>query len=210
LRRALGDDVTLMADANEKLSTHDAAWAIDVLGELGVRWLEEPVDAIAWPVLAAMHRSSMPIAFGEHVRSLDEFDELLSRSPFDILQTDASISGGITQAGSIVDAAARAGLRVVAHNAAGPLAFAANLHLAAASGADELLEYPFPVAAFWRALTPGASFADVRDGQVTVDDAPGLGLTVDPDVLDRFTVARHEVALAVAVDDMLGPLGVAP
>jgi D-galactarolactone cycloisomerase len=80
------------------------------------------------------------------------------------------------------------GARVVPHNCAGPVAFAANLHLCASVPGIRLLEYPLFLAETWDAfgaghhLGPGA----VADGCLPVPDGPGLGVPLDLDAVAAF------------------------
>ena len=67
------------------------------------------------------------------------------------------------------------------HTASGPIALAANLHLAAAAPSIDLLEYPYPLAECWATIAPGCPLVpdQVVDGALRPPDAPGLGIEID-------------------------------
>jgi L-alanine-DL-glutamate epimerase-like enolase superfamily enzyme len=66
---------------------------------------------------------------------------------------------------------------------AGPIALAANLHLAATVPGIRLIEYPPSLAAAWAGLGVGAPLGPdaIVDGGLPVPDAPGLGVALDED-----------------------------
>jgi len=76
----------------------------------------------------------------------------------------------------------------VPHVAAGPIALAANLHLAASLAAVRLVEYPFPLAAAWPAFGVGAELLPTAlvDGTLAVPDGPGLGVELDEAAVARY------------------------
>lgn len=102
----------------------------------------------------------------------------------DLLQPDVNYVGGFGQALAVADLAAEHGLSVMPHSwCAGP-GFVANLHLALASPAVERLE-------LGRELTDlqAATLIEppvVHDGMLHAPTAPGLGLRISPDIVERF------------------------
>ncbi len=71
------------------------------------------------------------------------------------------------------------------HCAAGPVALAANLQLAASVPSIRLLEYPYPLAEMWTATAPTAALGpeSLHDGCLPVLPGPGLGVDLDVDAL---------------------------
>ena len=129
----------------------------------------------------------MPIAYGEHMFGVTEFEMAASTYGVSVLQPDVSTCGGISEAMRIASLAKTPGLRLVPHSAAGPIALAANLHFGAAAGAS-LVEYPFPLAECWAEIAPTCplSPSDIIGGCLPLPPGPGLGVEIDLDaVLDR-------------------------
>ena len=193
LRALLGPDIELMVDGSEIFTLPTALEVAARLGELGVRWFEEPLPQGERAGLEALvRRSAVPIAYGEHLFGRDEALDALRRQQLDILQPDASTAGGITEARFIAQAAAGAGVRVVPHVCAGPVAVAANLHFAATVPAVRAIEYPFTLAPVWAGLGSGPALGPdtIVDGAIAVPDTPGLGID-----LDEQAAARHPYRL---------------
>jgi L-alanine-DL-glutamate epimerase-like enolase superfamily enzyme len=76
------------------------------------------------------------------------------------------------------------GVPVMPHAAAGPLAMAAGLHLAAVRQNVQLLEHAFTLEPMWEVLVgPELSTSAIVDGALAVPAGPGLGLEIDEDAL---------------------------
>jgi L-alanine-DL-glutamate epimerase-like enolase superfamily enzyme len=185
LRALLGDDIELMVDGSEIFTLPTALTVAKALDQLGVTWFEEPLPQGERAGIAQLaQRSPVPIAYGEHLFGVDDALDALERQGVMVLQPDASTCGGITDARRMAAVAAHHGARVVPHVCAGPLALAANLHLAATVPAIRLIEYPPSLAAAWTGLGRGSSLGPdaLVDGMLAVPDAPGLGVVLAEDV----------------------------
>jgi L-alanine-DL-glutamate epimerase-like enolase superfamily enzyme len=117
LREELGDDVWMAVDANEK---YDPATAL-TMGrffeeEIGAGWFEEPItceDVEGHARLAA--RLDIPIAGGEMLFGLDEFEAYVRRGALGVLQPDVTRLGGITAWLQVAALAERHNLPVSPH-----------------------------------------------------------------------------------------------
>ena len=105
----------------------------------------------------------------------------------DIMQPDLAICGGITEAMRISALASAHNLRLAPHLWAGAPAFAAGLHVAAASPAGFIVEYSLGANPLLHDLVE--EDFPVKDGMIEVPDRPGLGITVREDFLQKHTVA---------------------
>jgi L-alanine-DL-glutamate epimerase-like enolase superfamily enzyme len=182
VRDLLPDSVALMIDGNECFTVPTALIVADRLADLGVQWFEEPVPQHHRAAIEeVVQRSAVPIAYGEHLFGVHDFTDCLARRQADVLQPDAALAGGFAECRRIAALAAPYGVRVVPHCAAGPVALAANLQLAASVPAIRLLEYPYPLAEMWAATAPGAALGPdaLRDGCLPVLPGPGLGVDLD-------------------------------
>src|SRR5512142_403039 len=108
VRKAVGDRMTIMADANQAQSSGD--WQPGVLWDfrraletarerqrLGCYWLEEPLPRYAFDQLAELNRLvEIPLAGGENNRGLHEFLWMCERGISDILQPESPVADGIT------------------------------------------------------------------------------------------------------------------
>lgn len=179
VRDAIGDDVTLMADAYMGWDLPYARAMVRLLEPFGLRWLEEPLIPDDLEGYATLTRESpIPIAHGEHEFTLRGFAEIVRRGAADVLQFDTNRVGGITQAVKICALAEAFGLVVVPH--AGQMH---NYHVVASQPVCPLAEY-FPPRAIevgnelphW--LFDGEPLAE--DGAVRLNGRPGLGIDVRP------------------------------
>jgi len=184
LQPMLGAGMELMVDGSETYTLPTARALAAALTEFDVRWLEEPLPQGARAGIEALvAHSPVPIAYGEHLFGLDEALDAMRRRQLDVLQPDAATAGGLGEARKMALAATGFGVRVVPHVCSGPVALAANLHLAASVAAVRLIEYPPTLAPVWHTFGTGAplTIEAIDDGHVAVPDAPGLGVAVDID-----------------------------
>lgn len=185
LRAALDPRVELMIDGSEIFTLPTALAVAEKLAALGVRWFEEPIPEGARIGIAELgRRSAVPIAYGEHIHRTEDAVEAMRSGSFDVLQPDAA-TVGLIEARRMADAGVDAGLRVVPHVCAGPVALAAGIHLAATVPAIRAIEYPLTLAPGWEAIgaPEGILPAGIVDGTVAVPATPGLGVVVREDLL---------------------------
>jgi D-galactarolactone cycloisomerase len=154
VRRAVGDSMDIGVDANQgwRVALIDDAplWTLEratdftrACAELGVSWIEEPLDTYAYDELAELcRRSEVPIAGGELNGGWHEFKVMLEKGSYDIYQPDATMGGGISDAKRVLDACRQRGLGYTPHTWTNGLGFLINLHVCAAGPRDYSIEYP--------------------------------------------------------------------
>jgi L-alanine-DL-glutamate epimerase-like enolase superfamily enzyme len=97
LREAVGPSMNIMLDANQSLTAAEAIRRARLLEEFDPFWLEEPLPAEDIAGHALLSRSTtIPIAVGESIYSLNHFKEYLLAGAAGILQPDVARIGGIT------------------------------------------------------------------------------------------------------------------
>lgn len=174
VRAALGDDATIMVDANQAWDPETAAARVAELAPYRPLWIEEPLaadePAAAWRQLA--REGGVPLAGGENLRGLPAFEEALAGGWFKFIQPDVAKWGGISEGREVALLARRRGAVFCPHWLGGGVGLAASLQLRAAMGADGFAEVdanPNPLREEVFPLAP-------RDGWVTLGDAPGHGV----------------------------------
>jgi D-galactarolactone cycloisomerase len=188
LRALLGDDIRIMIDGSEHFSVLTALEIARGLDDIGVSFFEEPVPQCNREGIARLVRDSrVPIAYGEHLFTLNDFQDCLIHGYADVVQPDAAICGGIAEGKGAAALAKTFGIPVVLHSCAGPAALAANLHLAASAPNIHMVEYAFTVDRVWKDMLhdPMLSPVSLRDGMLPVPDGPGLGLPIDEEICAR-------------------------
>jgi D-galactarolactone cycloisomerase len=182
LQPMLGAGIELMVDASETYTLPTARALAAALTEFDVRWLEEPLpQSERAGIEALVARSPIPIAYGEHLFGLEDAVDAMRRRQLDVLQPDAATAGGISAARQMALAAPAFGVRVVPHVCAGPIALAANLHVAASVPGIRLVEYPPSLLPVWHGFGTGAALGldAIDDGHLPVPATPGLGVALD-------------------------------
>lgn len=185
-RKGLGDAVDLMIDAGICYDTITAIRRAQQFAEYNPYWLEEPLhpDNIeGYAQLAAV--SPVRIAAGEQETTLQGFHALLDAG-LAVVQPDVARVGGPTQAVEIGRLAAQRHRLCVNHSYKTGISIAASLHFLAALPNSALLEYCVEQGPLRQTLTC-EKFA-VVDGHVAVPQEPGLGVTLDEEVIARYRV----------------------
>ena len=116
-REAVGPDVAIATDANQRWSVPEAIAAIGELREFDLRWVEEPThpdDVVGHATIAEAVRP-VPIATGEMLASPTLAKQLLQLGGVQILQVDATRMGGPHDLLAAVLMAAGAGVEVIPH-----------------------------------------------------------------------------------------------
>ena len=188
-REALGPEVGLMCDAHGTYSVTEAKQFCRQVEDLNLTWFEEPVTADDKRGMAEVRATtSVPIAAGESEFNRYDFRDLAELHAVDIFQPDLAICGGISEAMRIGAIASAFNLRLAPHLWTGATAFAAGMHVAAASPAGFILEYSLGANPLLHDLVH--EDFPVRDGYVDIPDRPGLGITVDEAFVERYGVKQ--------------------
>ena len=167
VREHIGD-APLMVDANQQWDRATALRMGRTLDELGLVWIEEPLDAYDVEGHARLTRTlDTPIATGEMLSSVAEHRALIDARACDIVQPDAPRVGGITQFMRLLTLADEAGLDIAPH-----FAMEIHLHLAACYPRETWVEH-------FDWLDPLFNERlETKEGRMIVPDRPGLGITL--------------------------------
>ena len=190
-RAAVGAESLLMVDAgaSDAYRRQGFKWALgtaDMLADYHVTWFEEPLKPDALDDYVVLRRATpVSIAGGEVLTRRQSFKPWLEAGAFDIVQPDVIKVGGISEERRIAWLAQDTGIRFIPHGWNTAIGLAADLQLASAFPDTDLVEY----------LT-GSPFIDAivaepwqldADGMLRIPDAPGLGITLNLDVLSEHT-----------------------
>jgi D-galactarolactone cycloisomerase len=204
VRAAVGDGLELMVDLNAAwrmpgdtspgLDVVAARRIADELAELGVLWLEEPLDGGDLRGLAALRTGGrIRIAGGEMTRSMPELLAALDADAFDVYQPDVVLAVGMLRARTIAELAIARNRWFTPHAWTNGIGLLANLHVAAGVGGGPYLEYPYdppgwtPERRDFMLATPVAIDGD---GMLRVPSVPGLGIELSPEAAAALDAAR--------------------
>jgi len=133
IRKAVGDDILIMIDANH---AYNASTAIDVgrrMEPYSIYWFEEPVPPEDIEGYIEVKRAlNIPIAAGEAEFTKFGFRHLISNRAVDIVQPDCCVTGGLTEAKKIATLAHTWNIQCIPHVWGSAIAMAAALQLIAA------------------------------------------------------------------------------
>ncbi|MFL2648461.1 MAG: mandelate racemase/muconate lactonizing enzyme family protein [SAR202 cluster bacterium] len=204
VKRAIGDDVRLMFDANEAYDPITAVKFADMVSDTDLEWFEEPCasrDDIANRYVK--DNSMIPISGGESLSTRWDFASRLSDSIFDIIQPDICAVGGPSEMVKIGIMAQSLGVKFFPHFWGSGISFSAALHSISVQPLSQIgiqdIPYenesvlecdktPHPI----RENLTNDIFAH-NDSRVEVPTSPGLGIQVDETVLSKFTIGSVTV-----------------
>ena len=196
-RQAVGGHVALMVDAggSGQFWPHTYKWALEtarMLHNYQVAWFEEALrpDDIEGYVLLCEH-APLPISAGEVLTRRQSFLPWIERRAVDIVQPDSTKVGGLSEARRIAWMAYDHGVTMVSHGWNTVVGLYADLHLAAAMTDAKYVEYITP-SAYLDDLSTEPPQLDAQ-GCLTIPDGPGLGVTLDPDKVARYSGGRVTV-----------------
>ncbi len=116
-RAAVGPDIRMAIDANQRWSVGEAIEWTNALAEFDPYWIEEPTSPDDVLGHAAVRAGVHPVkvATGEHVQNRIIFKQLLQAGAIDVLQLDAARVGGVNENLAILLLAAKFGVPVCPH-----------------------------------------------------------------------------------------------
>lgn len=168
LRKHLGEEVSIMIDANQQWDRPTAMRFCRSMEQFNLVWIEEPLNAYDFEGHATLATSlDTPIATGEMLSSVFEHSALIEKRAADIIQPDAPRLGGITPFLRLADIADDAGLGMAPH-----FVMEIHIHLAACFPSNSWVEhFDWLEPLFNERL-------EICSGRMTVPDRSGLGLTL--------------------------------
>jgi len=189
VRKAIGNNCTLMLDANQKWSIGEAIQRIRILADAAPLFIEEPLLSDTIDAHARLRNATgMPIAVGEQLCNRYEFWNYVRQGAADFLQPDVWKVGGITEFLKIAALGAASGIPVSPHGA-----LELSVHLAAALPNALHIEHIFGLNLFDFGAT--STPLPITGGRLTPGPGAGHGVS-----FDREALAAHEVILGKAID----------
>lgn len=186
IREALGDDMDIAIDFHGRLSPDIAIQVIREIEEYYPLFVEEaclPENTDAMARIAAAVKA--PLATGERLVTRSAFRSLFEKGAVSIVQPDLCHAGGIMEVKKIASMAETYYCRIAPHNPLGPISLAANIQLGACTPNFLIAEH-FGMKEEWDI---GEGYLKkpfvVEEGYVKIPDLPGLGITVNEDILEE-------------------------
>ena len=190
IREGIGPKTWLMIDVGRYVN-----WSVPYAIKMGrmvqkydAFWLEEALpqdDLDGYAELAAA--LEVPVAFGEELYTVYDFNDVIKRKSADVLQPDASKVGGISEMKRVMELAHINNVMWVPHNWSTAVNTAASLHLSVSAPDGFLCEFKQEPNPLVDDLVKRKF--EVKDGKLQVPDGPGLGIDINEKVLKKLRVA---------------------
>lgn len=185
-RRDLGDELDIGLDPHAKIfEPVRAAELAEAVRPYRPMFIEEPIRPENAAAMAQVRqKTTVPIATGEQLYTKYQFHDVMAAHAADILQPDLCIMGGLLEAKKIAAEAEANCLTIAPHNPLGPVATAVCVHFAASTPNFVILEYSEPVSGPLREMV--LEPMKLVDGYLQIPDAPGLGIELDLDAIQKY------------------------
>ncbi|HWK72355.1 MAG TPA: mandelate racemase/muconate lactonizing enzyme family protein [Burkholderiaceae bacterium] len=195
VRKAIGDDVRLMVDANHCFTVPAAIRLGRELEKLNVEWFEEPISPEDLDGYVEVTRAlDMAVAGGENEYTRWGFRDIVTRKAMDIVQPDVCAAGGFSECRKIAALATAHGVECVPHAWGSVIGVAATLHFIAALPDQPPSFRPMPpLFEFEQCENPFRDHLATEPivqskGVVAIPTGAGLGIEIDRGVLAKYTV----------------------
>jgi L-alanine-DL-glutamate epimerase-like enolase superfamily enzyme len=180
VRKALGSDVRLMVDVNQKLDVLGNIRQAGLLEDFDLVWYEEPVLADDITACAEVAKSiQIPVATGENNYTRFEFRELIERRAARYLMPDVCRANGFSETLKIAHLAAAHQVAVSPH-----VVHELSLQVMGALSNGFLVEFMD-----W---TPPDLFVEMprcENGHIRIPERPGHGMALAPGAERKYRVA---------------------
>lgn len=197
-REALGPDRALLVDPGWFAAGWKGPWRPRSLADnialcervapYNPGWVEDFVHPEKFEEYALVREASpVPIAAGEQVSTVWDFERFIGMGCVDVIQPDLTRCGGLTVARRAAEMADRAGIDFVPHCWLTDLLTAYSLHLIATLPRAPYIEFNVSQSDLTRGVC-GGKLSLNEDGTVSIPDGPGIGVDVDTDF-----IAAHRV-----------------
>ena len=206
VREAVGDKLEIMVDANQGTAcerNHNRfppIWSYErardtarELEKLDCAWLEEPLWRYNYDGLARLTQEvDIPIAGGDIFVGIPDFNLMLEKGCFDILQPNCTMSTGISYIRKIAAIADTYGKIVNPHAYIPGAGVIQSMHLVASYTNFTWLEYPYDPPTLTPEVFQGVLkenfLVDKTDGCIPMPQGPGFGFEIDEKRVKKYSV----------------------
>jgi galactonate dehydratase len=184
-REAVGNGVDLCIEIHRRLTPTEAIVLARGIEEFHPFFYEDPTLPDNFDAMAEIaSKIAIPIATGERLHTIYEFEMLLQRGAVQYVRPDVCMAGGLTHGKKIAALAEAHHVGVVPHNPLSPVSTAACVQLAACIPNFALQEYPRGEGEPPKSEIVQSALK-LEDGFLIIPDAPGIGVELAEDAAER-------------------------
>lgn len=194
-REAVGDEVDLCIEIHRRLDPAEAIVLGRAIEPYRPFFYEDPIRPDNIDAMAEVaQKIAVPIATGERIHTIYEFEMLLTRNAVQYVRPDVCMAGGITHCKKIAALAEAHYVDVVPHNPLSPVSTAACVQLAACIPNFALQEYPRGEGEPPKSeIVSGA--LTLEDGFLIIPDTPGIGVELAEGAAEKYPFLSHRPLL---------------
>ncbi len=199
-REAVGNEVDLCVEIHRRLTPAEAVVLGQGIEQYHPFFYEDPILPDSFDEMVEISRKiRIPIATGERLHNIWEFEALLSKGAVQYVRPDVCLAGGITHSKKIAALAEAHHVGVVPHNPLSPVSTAACVQLAACIPNFALQEYPKGEAEPPKSEIVKSAIK-LENGFLIVPDAPGIGIELTPDAKEHYPFRPRQFKTRLHVD----------
>ena len=199
-REAVGADVDLCIEIHRQLEPAAAITLARGIEPYHPFFFEDPIRPDNFDAMAEVaQKIHIPIATGERLHTIYEFEMLLARNAVQYVRPDVCMAGGISHCKKIAALAEAHHAEVVPHNPLSPVSTAACIQLAACIPNFALQEYPIGENEPPKSeIVSGAP--SVEGGFLKIPTRPGIGVELVEDVMEKYPFRPQPTVTRLHVD----------
>jgi L-alanine-DL-glutamate epimerase-like enolase superfamily enzyme len=191
IREAVGDAMEIGIECHFRWNRASIERIARALEPYNILFMEDVIAAVnPDEIKLVSSRTSIPIIGSELLMTRWQIREWLEKHVSQILMTDPIWNGGIGETRKIAAMAEAVGIPLVLHNVAGPICYAACMHLGAHIPNLFFVE---SVRAFYKTYFPILSNLSPKaeKGHLRIPEGAGLGVTLNPEIFQRDDLTRE-------------------
>ena len=212
IREAVGPEVDLCLELHRRLEPGLAVQLSARLEPYNPMFLEDPIRPDNFDAMGQVaSRCRIPIATGERIHTVHEFEMLLERGACSYVRASLGVCGGFTGAKKIAAVAEAHHASLVPHNPLSPVMTNAVLNFAAAVDNIAICEYPNPYAASTadhltvsgvklRQCDMVDHIPEFKDGYLEIPEGEGIGIDLVENLEEKFPFRPHKILTRLNAD----------